>query len=75
MDSSTGSERVYVSLKHFREVLDKWMEEHKGVLHPTTSLLEECGLSMLRLKDGGKNLLLNVVDSKKYLMAKLKYNF
>ena len=75
MDSSTGNERVYVSTKHFKSVLEKWTEEHKDVLYPTTTLLEECGLSLLRLKDGGKKLLLGVTDSKKYLMAKLKYNF
>ena len=79
MEQSTEKHNTTViNLKRYREVLSKWQEMAKESSHsptlPVTEMLEEFGLSIIKLVHQGEDILFQVVDSKKYLLAKLKYN-
>ena len=79
MEQSTEKHNTTViNLKRYREVLSKWQEMVKESSYsptlPVTEMLEEFGLSIIKLVHQGEDILFQVVDSKKYLLAKLKYN-
>jgi hypothetical protein len=78
MEPSSEDNLIAVtSLKRYREVLDIWkgIDENKTSIHPVTNMLEEFGLFYLKLVDSSKNVSFKVIDKKKYLLAKLKFNF
>lgn len=79
MEQSTeNNNTTVVNLKRYKEVILKWKEIAKENSHvstlPVTEMLEEFGLSIIRLVHQGESILFKVTDSKKYLLAKLKYN-
>ena len=79
MEQSTENlNTTVINLKRYKAVILKWQEIAKeSSLSPTlpvTEMLEEFGLTIIKLIHQGEDILFQVVDCKKYLLAKLKYN-
>ena len=79
MEQSTEKHNTTViNLKRYKEVILKWQEMAKESSYsptlPVTEMLEEFGLSIIKLVHQGEDILFQIVDYKKYLLAKLKYN-
>jgi hypothetical protein len=63
---------VIVSRKKFQEAISKWILDNPKDKHPMTNLLDNMGLSYLKLDTHGEYRCF-VADSKKYMIARIKY--
>lgn len=64
-----------IELATYKNVLTKWKEQNPNSKLPVTEMLDEFGIIINRLTNGGHTVSLIVEDEKKLLLAKIKYNF
>jgi hypothetical protein len=70
-------QQIVVDKEKFEQLRRTWASRNPmlGHVHATTDMLEDFGLMYFRLTRDMKSIRLRVVDEKKLMMAKIRYEF
>lgn len=65
---------VVVKLSKYHAVQKEWRQSNPVPEHAYTAMLKDFGLTYVRLTSDNESIRLRVVDERKFMMARMRYN-